>query len=151
MLGVWPGRLLEVVISWFYLCIVVFNYISSCHCIRTSLCKIFQESNADIEAFKSASQNSDNLLKCWYLVMRLLTLRSAPLLQRHETAFPKRCETFTDGQHSCSTALFKVVISGKYKNLNKITKIQHISLKFHRILVFVILHSLQCKIEGHAV
>ena len=28
----------------------------------------------------------------------------------------------------------KVVICGKYKNLNKITKIQHISLKFHRLL-----------------
>ena len=47
--------------------------------------------------------------------------------------------------------LLKVVISGKYKNLNKITKILHISLKFHRLLIFVILHSLQCKIEGHAV
>ena len=46
---------------------------------------------------------------------------------------------------------FKVVISGKYKNLNKITKIYNISLKFHRLLIFVILHSLQCKIEGHAV
>ena len=45
----------------------------------------------------------------------------------------------------------KVVISGKYKNLNKITKIYHISLKFHRLLIFVILQSLQCKIEGHAV
>ena len=46
---------------------------------------------------------------------------------------------------------FKVVICGKYKNLNKIIKIQHNSLKFHRLLIFVILHSLQCKIEGHAV
>ena len=46
---------------------------------------------------------------------------------------------------------FKVVISGKYKNLNKITKNLHTSLKFHRLLIFVILHSLQCKIEGHAV
>ena len=45
----------------------------------------------------------------------------------------------------------KVVICGKYKNLNKITKIEHISLKFQRLLIFVILHSLQCKIEGHAV
>ena len=45
----------------------------------------------------------------------------------------------------------KVVICGKYKNLNKIIKISHISLKFHRLLIFVILHSLQCKIEGHAV
>ena len=48
-------------------------------------------------------------------------------------------------------SLFKVVICGKYKNLNKITKIEHISLKFQRLLIFVILHSLQCKIEGHAV
>ena len=46
---------------------------------------------------------------------------------------------------------FKVVICGKYKNLNKITKIKHISLKFNRLLIFVILYSLQCKIEGHAV
>ena len=45
----------------------------------------------------------------------------------------------------------KVVICGEYKNLNKIIKILHISLKFHRLLIFVILHSLQCKIEGHAV
>ena len=45
----------------------------------------------------------------------------------------------------------KVVICGKYKNLNKITKIEHISLKFQRLLIFVILHNLQCKIEGHAV
>ena len=47
--------------------------------------------------------------------------------------------------------LIKVVICGKYKNLNKIIKIKHNSLKFHRLLIFVILHSLQCKIEGHAV
>ena len=46
---------------------------------------------------------------------------------------------------------FKVVICGKYINLNKITKIKHISLKFNRLLIFVILYSLQCKIEGHAV
>ena len=46
---------------------------------------------------------------------------------------------------------FKVVICGKYKNLDKITKIQHISLKFYRLLIFVILYSLQYKIEGHAV
>ena len=32
-----------------------------------------------------------------------------------------------------------------YKNLNKITKNQHISLKFNRLLIFVILYSLQCK------
>ena len=43
------------------------------------------------------------------IVMRLLTLRSAPLHQRHETAFPKRCEIFTDGQQSCSIALFKAL------------------------------------------
>ena len=42
----------------------------------------------------------------------------------------------------------KVVICGKYINLNKITKIKHISLKFDRLLIFVILYSLQCKIEG---
>ena len=45
----------------------------------------------------------------------------------------------------------KVVICGKYKNLNKIIKIKDISLKFHRLLIFVILYCLQCKIEGHAV
>ena len=45
----------------------------------------------------------------------------------------------------------KVVICGKYKNLNKIIKILHISLKFHRLLIFVIPPSLQCKIEGHTV
>ena len=39
----------------------------------------------------------------------------------------------------------KVVICGKYKNLNIITKIKDIALKFHRLLIFVILHSLQCK------
>ena len=38
-----------------------------------------------------------------------------------------------------------MVICGKYKNLNKITKIQDISLKFHRLLIFVILYSLQAK------
>ena len=47
--------------------------------------------------------------------------------------------------------MFKVVICGKYINLNKITKIEHMSLKFNRLLIFVILYSLQCKIEGHAV
>ena len=52
---------------------------------------------------------------------------------------------FTTNHH------LKVVICGKYKNLNKIIEIKHISLKFHRLLIFVILHSLQCKIEGHAV
>ena len=41
--------------------------------------------------------------------------------------------------------VFKMVICGKYKNLNKITKIQDISLKFHRLLIFVILYSLQAK------
>ena len=45
----------------------------------------------------------------------------------------------------------KVMICNKYKSLNKITKILHISLKFNRLLFFVILYSLQCKIEGHAV
>ena len=44
-----------------------------------------------------------------------------------------------------------MVICGKYINLNKITKISHISLKFKRLLIFVILYILQCKIEGHAV
>ena len=44
-----------------------------------------------------------------------------------------------------------MVICGKYINLNKITKIKHISLKFNRLLIFVILYSLQCKIEGYAV
>ena len=44
-----------------------------------------------------------------------------------------------------------MVIGGKYINLNKITKILHISLKFNRLLIFVILYNLQCKIEGHVV
>ena len=44
-----------------------------------------------------------------------------------------------------------MVICGKYKHLNKIIKIKHLSLKFNRLLIFVILYSLQCKIEGHAV
>ena len=44
-----------------------------------------------------------------------------------------------------------MVIGGKYINLNKITKIKHISLKFNRLLIFVILYSLHCKIEGNAV
>ena len=47
--------------------------------------------------------------------------------------------------------VLKVVICGKYLNLNKITKNYHISLKFDRLLIFVILYSVQCKIEGHAV
>ena len=47
--------------------------------------------------------------------------------------------------------VLKVVICGKYKNLNKITKIKDIALKIHRLLIFVILYSLLCKIEGHAV
>ena len=47
--------------------------------------------------------------------------------------------------------VIKVVICGKYKNLNKITKILRISLKCDRLLIFVILYSLQCKIEGYAV
>ena len=34
----------------------------------------------------------------------------------------------------------KVVIYGKYINLNKITKIKHISLEFNRLLIFVILY-----------
>ena len=46
---------------------------------------------------------------------------------------------------------FKVVICGKYINLNKITKTYHIFLKFNRLLIFVIFYSLQCKIEGQAV
>ena len=49
------------------------------------------------------------------------------------------------------TFAIKVVICGKNKNLNKITKVRHISLKFNRLLIFVILYSLHCKIEGHAV
>ena len=36
----------------------------------------------------------------------------------------------------------KVVICAKYINLNKITKIQDMSLKFNRLLIFVILYSL---------
>ena len=46
-----------------------------------------------------------------------------------------------------SHTYFKVVICGKYKNINKITKIERISLKFDTILIC----SLQCKIEGYAV
>ena len=38
----------------------------------------------------------------------------------------------------------KVVICGKYINLNKIIKISDIALKFHRLLIFVILYSLEC-------
>ena len=30
-------------------------------------------------------------------------------------------------------------------------KIYHISMKFNRLLIFVVLYILQCKIEGHAV
>ena len=45
----------------------------------------------------------------------------------------------------------QVVICGKYINLTKITKNLHMPLKFNRLLIFVILYSLQCKIEGHAV
>ena len=43
---------------------------------------------------------------------------------------------------------FKLVICGKYKNLNKIIQIQRISLKFDRLLIFVILYSSQCKNRG---
>ena len=46
---------------------------------------------------------------------------------------------------------FKMVICGKYKNLNKTTKITRMSMKVYRLLIFVVLYSLQCKIEGHAV
>ena len=38
-------------------------------------------------------------------------------------------------------ASFKVVICGKYKNLNKIIKILDISLEFHWLLIFVILYT----------
>ena len=41
--------------------------------------------------------------------------------------------------------------SGAEKNLNKITKIKHIYQKFNTLFIFVILYSLQCKIEGHVV
>ena len=43
------------------------------------------------------------------VVMRLLTLRSAPLGYTNITKLlsQKRCEMFTDGHHSCSTVLFK--------------------------------------------
>ena len=51
----------------------------------------------------------------------------------------------------CLFIQVKVVICGNYINLNKITKIQRISLKFNRFLIFVILCSLQCKIKAHAV
>ena len=53
--------------------------------------------------------------------------------------------------HSLCNQVTKVVICRKYKNLNKITNLYHISLKFKRLLIFGILYSLQCKIEGHAV
>ena len=52
---------------------------------------------------------------------------------------------------SFSLAALEVVICGKYKNLNKITKIKHISLKFNSHAIFVIIYSLHCKIEEHAV
>ena len=42
----------------------------------------------------------------------------------------------------------EVVICGKCKNLNKITKNYRISLKFKILLIFVSLYSLQCKIGG---
>ena len=45
----------------------------------------------------------------------------------------------------------KVVICARYINRNKITKSYYISLIFKSLLVFIILYSLQCKIEGHAV
>ena len=45
----------------------------------------------------------------------------------------------------------KVLIYDKYKNLNKITKLEQISLNLKAFLFFVILYSLQCKVEGHAV
>ena len=60
-------------------------------------------------------------------------------------------EHFHNIPFSLFSLFFKVVICGKYINLNKITKIEHISLKFNRLLIFVILYRLQCKIEGHAV
>ena len=44
-----------------------------------------------------------------------------------------------------------MVICGKYENLNKTTKITRMSMKVYRLLIFVVLYSLQCKIEGHAV
>ena len=47
--------------------------------------------------------------------------------------------------------MLKVVICGKYINLNKITEIEQNSLKFNRHFIFIILYSLQFKIEGHAV
>ena len=43
----------------------------------------------------------------------------------------------------------KVVICGKYINLNKITKNVHISLKFNKLLILFFFTV--SKIEGHAV
>ena len=45
----------------------------------------------------------------FYLVMRLLTLGCVPLRYTNVMKPPsqKRCKIFTDGQHSCTTALFK--------------------------------------------
>ena len=40
---------------------------------------------------------------------------------------------------------------GIYKNLNKMTKNSQMHLKFNKLLIFVILYRLRCKIEGHAV
>ena len=78
-------------------------------------------------------------------------------LNQHRATVPKYFYTGNRKSQILHTRLrlgcnsLKVVISGKYKNLNNITKIKHTFLKFHRLLIFVILHSLQCKIEGHAV
>ena len=45
-----------------------------------------------------------------------------------------------------SCVRFKVVICGKYKNLNKITKTLHISLKFNRLLILC--YSLQFTMQN---
>ena len=46
--------------------------------------------------------------------------------------------------------MIKVVICGKNKNLDKTTNI-YVFLKVNRLLIFVVLYSLQCKIEVQAV
>ena len=62
-----------------------------------------------------------------------------------------RIGSFDGVENSVNFSNIKVVISGKYINQNRITKILHICLKFNRPLIFVTLYSLQCKTEGHAV
>ena len=42
----------------------------------------------------------------------------------------------------------KMVICGKYKNLNKTVKIKRILLKVSRFLTFIVLYNLKCNKSG---